>query len=128
MPRNYGVDKLEARHFKQLLSMYVRKIRRIREHIRETNLPDEDREFLLAKIERLKKKAFAVIKEFLYRVEMKIDPTVHDDGTNLDLRAPCPSCKVEISLVKAVTIDRPTMEIYLKCPNCGAESRRLKIG
>jgi len=126
MVRNFGVDKLEAKHFKWLLTMYVDKILRLRQRLGEVSL--EEQEFLNEKIQRLKAKAFAVVKEFLTRIEIVIDPEVYDDGEKVDLRAPCPKCGIVISLVKSVTIDFVTREIYLKCPNCGVESGRLSIG
>ena len=129
MVRDFGVSRLEARHFKHLLKMYGEKIVRLRESLRERRfLSLEDEEFLKRKIERLKAKYQAVLRELLKRVEMPVLPVLHDDGERVDLRARCPKCLKVVSLMKAVRFDEETRELYLKCPNCGVESRRLKVG
>ena len=131
MVRDFGVGKLEAKHFRQLFRMYAQKIPRLRRALLEPAAPltDEDRALLEEKIRRLKQKARAVMAEFLRRVELKLEVKDYEDPAafRFDLHASCPRCGETISLIRAVELDKKRKEIYLKCYKCGAESKRLSI-
>ena len=137
MSSEYGTNHLVIINFKQILSQYVEYVEQLRRWIKFPNIPDdiystmsytelenyivEETAWRTEKIQHIKSKARAIIKEFMIRANLNVTLTVSETNGVIDIRGECPACHVEISFLEALTYESENNRLGTVCPNCNAK-------
>lgn len=130
MVKDFGVDKLTARNIRDIARVYrekflrIKRIRKFGPFSEELETIDEQRQALDEKIQRLKKKAHAVIKEFLKRLNLDLALTLSETEDDVRILTNCPTCSQQVNLLHCVVFENE--KLGLRCYKCGAE--RWMIG
>ena len=131
----YGMDKLPSNQFRRIARGYAQKIMRLRRNLVYPTEPAEgmtDAEYQVEynqalankdrKIERLKDKLRAIVKELLRRVNLpNLQLTVLSGNrtTFPRIMAKCPACSNTVNFVDAVVYEEGRLGV--RCPSCGLE-------